>query len=421
MTFSPLNICRKSCRISITLCPRLSKHRLALLATRKPSYKEVKLMTKNIPLTLPHFGSAEITAINDLLANPKNILDEKYTKLCRNQLQSYYQTETLVTHSCTAALEMSALLLNINPGDEVILPSYTFVATASAFVLFGAKPVFVDCQKETLNIDPALIESAITTKTKAIVVMHYAAVACDMPLIQQIAKAHDLPIVEDAAQCIGAKYAGRHLGTLGDMGALSFHNTKNVTSGLGGGLIVNNEALMDRAKIIWQKGTNREAFIEGKIDKYTWHDLGSSYMINELGAAILHGQLERLDEITQKRLAIWHKYHTQLIPFEQKFGFRRPIVPEGCDHNAHIYYLIAPGASAAAKLRNHLAQRGITAPAHYVPLHMSPAGRKFSNQSNSLPVCEDLYNRILRLPLWEGMALETDYVLDSLLQYSDIS
>lgn len=371
-------------------------------------------MNMQIPLTMPQFGQPELTAINDLLKSPENMLAEKYTKKCRQLLNDRFQNETLITHSCTAALEMSAILLNIQPGDEVIIPSYTFVSTASAFALFGARPKFVDIQADTLNLDPNKLDAAITKKTKAIVVMHYGGVACDMTEIQKIADHYNLPIVEDAAQCIGATYYDKPLGTFGALGALSFHNTKNVTSGLGGALIVNDPNLNARAKIIWQKGTNREAFIEGQVDKYTWQDLGSSFVINELGAALLYGQLTRLEEINQTRLTIWNEYHHRLQEFEQKYQFRRPTIPVGCSHNAHNYFLIAPSDQQAISLRTFLNQNGICASSHYVPLHLAPAGQRFGGEQKQLPVCEMIYKRILRLPLWEGMGQNMDYIVEKI-------
>lgn len=368
-----------------------------------------------IPYTVPHFTDQETLAINDLLQNPAKILSESYTKLCRQFLKEYYQKEVLLTHSCTAALEMSALLLNIQPGDEVILPSYTFVSTANAFALFGARLVFLDMDEATFNLDVNQLEAAISAKTRAIVPMHYAAVACDMSQISAIADQQNIAIVEDAAQCIGATYRNQPLGTLGNLGCLSFHNTKNITSGLGGALIINDETLIDRAKIIWQKGTNREAFLEGMIDKYTWQDIGSSYMMNEFGSAILSAQLQRLDEITAKRMTLWQQYHHALKDVAIKYGYKRPHVPQHCQHNAHIYYLIAPDEQEAVSLRQYLASIGISAPSHYVPLHLSPAGKKFAKEVKPLPVSEDMYKRIIRLPLSENMDMTTiDYILDKL-------
>ncbi len=373
-------------------------------------------MANHIPLTLPKFSQQEIAAVTELLNQPENILAEKYTKLCRSLLTSWYQTETLLTHSCTAALEMSALLLNLAPGDEVIIPSFTFVSTANAFALFGAKPIFVDVDPITLNIDPNQIEPVISSKTKAIIVMHYGGVGCDMSAIKEISERYQLKIIEDAAQCIGAKYFNQHLGTFGSLGALSFHNTKNITSGLGGALIINDSDLLARAKVIWQKGTNREAFIEGQVDKYTWQDLGSSYSINELGSALLYGQLNRLEEINGRRLATWNQYQEQLKDFETQFSFRRPVIPEGSAHNAHNYYLIASSEQLAVEFKKHLNSHGVAASSHYVPLHLAPAGQRFGN-TKSLPVCESLYKKIVRLPLWEGVEADINYIIETIYNW----
>jgi dTDP-4-amino-4,6-dideoxygalactose transaminase len=384
--------------------------------SKKVKYFDFGTIMK-IPLTLPKFADEEISAVMQLLNTPQDILSEKNSRLCKDYLTQYYQAETLVTHSCTGALEMSALLLDIKPQDEVIIPSYTFVSTATAFVLFGAKPVFVDIKQDSLNLDPELLESAITSRTKAIVVVHYAGIACDMAAIQKIAQKHGLVIIEDAAQCIAAKYRGQNLGTFGSLAALSFHNTKNVTAGLGGALIVNDPSFNDRAKIIWQKGTNREAFIEGQVDKYTWQDLGSSYMINELGAALLYAQLNRLEEITKQRLSAWNTYQEDLRFLEQNHGFQRPRVPEDCTHNGHIYYLIAPSVDEAVDFRSFLASQGISAQSHFVPLHLAPAGQRFSGK-RTLPVCESLYRRIIRLPLWEGVSNSQNYVIETISEWS---
>jgi dTDP-4-amino-4,6-dideoxygalactose transaminase len=235
-----------------------------------------------------------------------------------------------------------------------------------------------------------------------------------MDQILAIANEYHVPVIEDAAQCIGAKYNGKLLGQLGTLNALSFHSTKNITSGLGGALILNDDSFLPRAKIIWQKGTNREAFLEGNVDKYTWQDLGSSYMINELGAALLAAQLERLEQINRTRLNIWQNYHVALAEAEKKYGYRRPVIPEGCEHNGHIYYLIAPNESVAVDLRKFLAEQGIVAPFHYIPLHMTPAGQKYAKQSKSLPVCEGIYQRVIRLPIWEGLEGHLPFIIDTL-------
>jgi len=372
----------------------------------------------NIPYTYPLFGQQEINSLTDLLQDAEKFTSEHYTKKCREYLKQYYETEVLLTHSCTAALEMSALLLDIKPGDEVILPSYTYVSTANAFAKLGAKLAFVDIQEDTLNIDASQIESVITPRTKAIIPVHYAAIGCDMKVINDIASAHHLSVIEDAAHCIGAYYHGKKPGTLGRLGSLSFHHTKNITSGHGGALIINDKSLIHRAKIIWQKGTNREAFIEGFVDKYTWQDVGSSYVINEMSSALLYSQLQRLEEITQKRVAIWQRYHQAFSDAEIKYQFKRPTVPVGCEHNGHIYYLIAPTEKSAIELRQRLSSAKISAPFHYLPLHLSPAGSRFSIKQFSLPICENIYKRIVRLPIWEGIELHIDRIIEKV--YTEI-
>ncbi len=370
----------------------------------------------SVPYTIPKFSYPEINAVNDLLANPEKFISEEYSKKCRQYLENYYNRSVLLTHSCTAALEMSALLLNLKPGDEVIIPSYTFVSTANAFALFGAKPVFVDVDEHTLNMDVSNIEALISPRTKAIIPMHYAAIACEMKQMNEIANKYGILVLEDAAQCIGAQYQNKHLGTLGHLGALSFHYTKNLTGGFGGALIINDEAMLARAKIIWQKGTNREAFIEGFVDKYTWQDLGSSYMMSELNAALLYGQLSRLEEITKRRLKIWHQYHDSLRELENNYGFRRPLVPDFCKHNGHIYYLLAPNERMAMTLRRYLAEKGIATPFHYIPLHLSPAGQRFSGNQKPLPVCEKMYKLVVRLPIWEGIEGNIPKIVDLIYQ-----
>jgi dTDP-4-amino-4,6-dideoxygalactose transaminase len=368
-----------------------------------------------IPYTIPQFNDDEVNAVNDILTNPEKFISETYSNACRQILERYYRKTILMTHSCTGALEMCALLLNIKPGDEVILPSYTFVSTANAFALFGAKPIFIDMHKKTFNIHPDQIEKAISSRTKAIVVMHYAAVSCEMQKISQIAQAYQIPIIEDAAQCIGASYFKQPLGTFGQLGALSFHPTKNITAGSGGALIINDEQYLARAKVIWQKGTNREAFLEGAVDKYTWQDIGSSYALNELSAALLYGQLKRFQTINRKRLELWNRYYYELNELEEKHAFKRPFIPEGCEHNAHIFYLVAPSEEQARDLRNFLSRKGIAAPMHYVPLHLSPAGQKFS-QNNRLPMCEQYYKRLIRLPLWENLDSKIDKVISTIYE-----
>ncbi len=311
----------------------------------------------------------------------------------------------LFVHSCTAALEMSALLCNLKPGDEVIMPSFTFVSTANAVVLRGAQPVFVDIRPDTLNIDENKIEAAITPKTKAIFVVHYAGVACEMDSILALAERHKLKVVEDAAQGLMAKYKGRALGAMGDFGCLSFHETKNLVSGEGGALLVRHEELALRAEILREKGTNRSQFFRGQVDKYTWVDVGSSYLPSDLLAALLMAQLERAQEITQQRLKVWEIYHREFISLE-RHGVRRPFVPSNCEHNAHMYYLITNSLEERTHLIQFLKDLKIQAPFHYVPLHTSPAGRRFSRAHGQLTQTEQLSDRLVRLPLHAELRAE---------------
>jgi dTDP-4-amino-4,6-dideoxygalactose transaminase len=314
---------------------------------------------------------------------------------------------------------MSAILADIQPGDEVILPSFTFVSTANAFVLFGATPVFVDIQPDTLNLNPRLIEAAITEKTRAIVPVHYAGVGCDMDRICQIAAQHNLLVIEDDAQGLGSDYKGKPLGTFGDMAAISFHQTKNVTSGgEGGALIINNSRFIERAEIVLEKGTNRKQFFEGLVDKYTWVDLGSSFVLSELNAAFLLAQLERLDEINQRRMDIWNTYHEAFKAVEAQERVRRPIIPEECSHNGHIYYLLTRSSKERNELLKYLGERGVDAVFHYIPLHSAPAGRKFGRAGSALDVTEDLSARLIRLPLWSGLTnAQVEFTIEETLAF----
>lgn len=316
--------------------------------------------------------------------------DGLFGKQCQTWFEKNLNcSKTLLTPSCTAALEMAAILLDIQPGDEVIMPSYTFVSTANAFVLRGAKIVFVDIRPDTMNIDETKIEAAITDKTKAILPVHYAGVACDMDAIMNIANHHSLFVVEDAAQGMMASYKGKALGTIGHLGAISFHETKNYTSGGEGGLlIINDERFLQRAEIIREKGTNRSEFFRGKVDKYTWVDLGSSYLPSELQAAFLWGQLEKAHDINQNRLATWNIYHNAFSPLQKASLAELPIVPVHCQHNAHMYYLKLKNLEQRTAFIDHLEAHNINAAFHYVPLHNAPAGQKFGDfrgQTNILP------------------------------------
>lgn len=335
-----------------------------------------------------------------------------FTKQCHDWLERETGcSKALLTHSCTAALEMAAILLDLKPGDEVIMPSYTFVSTANAFVLRGAVPAFVDIRADTLNIDETQIESAITPKTRAIVAVHYAGVACEMDAIMAIAERHGLWVVEDAAQGVMSTYHGRPLGSIGHLGAYSFHETKNIISGEGGALLVNDARFAERAEIVWEKGTNRSSFFRGEVDKYTWVDLGSSFLPSELVAAFLLAQFEHAGEITERRLGIWRRYHDAFEPLEKQGMVRRPIIPAGCEHNAHMYYLLLSDLAARADFIAAMKERDIHPVFHYVPLHTSSAGKRFCRVSSSMPNTEPLSERLVRLPLWPGIEAELDRVI----------
>ena len=329
--------------------------------------------------------------------------DGPFTKRCSEFLeQDIGSKKALLTHSCTAALEMTAHLMDFTPGDEVIMPSYTFVSTANAFVLRGAVPVFVDIREVTLNIDENLIESAITPKTKAIVVVHYAGVACEMDKILEIAKNHNLTVIEDAAQGIMSKYKGQSLGSFGDFGCLSFHETKNIHCGEGGALLINDKKYIERAEIIREKGTNRSQFFRGQVNKYRWVDIGSSYLPGELTAAFLFAQLEQTQRITADRLSVWHKYYRIFEDLESTEKVRRPIIPKECEHNGHIYYLLLNKRYNRDSVLHKMNELGVNAVFHYQPLHSSPAGKKYGRHTSPLHVTDDISERIIRLPMWIG-------------------
>lgn len=341
--------------------------------------------------------------------------DGSFTNKCCEWIEQHTHThKALITHSCTAALEMAAILADIQPGDEVIMPSYTFVSTANAFVLRGGVPVFVDIRPDTLNIDETLIEDAITPRTKAIVPVHYAGVGCEMDTIMQIANKHRLMVIEDAAQGVMSYYKGRSLGSIGDIGAYSFHETKNIISGEGGAILVNAPAHALRAEIIREKGTNRSQFYRGQVDKYTWQDVGSSYLPGEAISAFLLAQLEHAEEITQRRMAKWHIYHEALAPLEQQGMLRRPIIPAECEHNAHMYYILLESLEARTALIERFKQRAIHPTFHYIPLHKAPAGKKYARTHGQLSNTEQLSDRLLRLPLWVGLGKQQIEVLDVL-------
>lgn len=368
----------------------------------------------NIPFNRPYLVGKELDYIAQAHANGQLSGDGVFTRQCHAWLeQKTGARKALLTHSCTAALEMAAILLDLGPGDEVIMPSFTFVSTANAFVLRGSTPVFVDVRPDTLNIDEALIEGAITPRTKAICVVHYAGVSCNMRDILAIAKRHDLPVIEDAAQGILSTYGGQALGNMGDLAALSFHETKNVISGEGGALLINNPALIERAEIIREKGTNRSKFFRGQVDKYTWVDIGSSYLPSELVAAFLLAQLEQADDITRRRLAIWDRYHAWAESLERQGRVRRPIVPPDRTHNAHMYYLLLSDLRARTSFIEAMKDAGIGTVFHYIPLHSSPAGIRYGRNGSGLSVTDATSDRLVRLPLWIGIEEHLDYVMDT--------
>ncbi|HAX19788.1 MAG TPA: dTDP-4-amino-4,6-dideoxygalactose transaminase [Hydrogenophaga sp.] len=368
-----------------------------------------------IPFNKPYMTGKELTYIAEAHSNGMLAGDGPFTKRCHAWLErSMGAPKALLTHSCTAALEMAALLADIQPGDEVIMPSYTFVSTANAFVLRGGVPVFVDIRDDTLNIDERLIEAAVTERTKAIVPVHYAGVACEMDAILDIAARHQLFVIEDAAQGFLSTYKGRPLGGLGQFGTYSFHETKNVISGEGGALLINDKRYVERAEIIREKGTNRSQFFRGAVDKYTWVDVGSSYLPGEVTAAFLWAQMEDAQVITDRRLAIWDKYHAALAGLEARGVLRRPIVPQECQHNAHMYHVLLDSLETRTRLIAAMRAQDIHPVFHYVPLHSSPAGRKYARCHGELPITDLAGDRLLRLPLWTGLESQQDRVIEVL-------
>jgi dTDP-4-amino-4,6-dideoxygalactose transaminase len=353
------------------------------------------------------FLGAEFEYIKDAIDERHISGDGKYTKLCSNILENFTKSKkALLTHSCTAALEMAALLLSIEPGDEVILPSYTFSSTANAFALRGAKLVFIDIKDDTLNLDENLIAQAITKKTRIIVPVHYAGVSCEMDAILKIASEHKLAVVEDAAQAFGSYYKERPCGSIGDLGCYSFHETKNISCGEGGCLIINKENYIEHAEIIREKGTNRSKFFRGQVDKYTWTDLGSSYLPSDMLAAYLYLQLQNMESINENRLKIWDNYHKNFEEFEKKGIVKRPFIPANCKHNAHLYYLRFNSLDIRAKFIEFMDSKGIMCIFHYIPLHSSPAGKKYSKVIGSMKNTDYVSDTLARLPLFYGMGAD---------------
>jgi dTDP-4-amino-4,6-dideoxygalactose transaminase len=357
-----------------------------------------------IPFNQPYATGNELRYVTQAQGEGHLSGDGSFTRRCHQWIEQHTGcAKALLTQSCTSALDLAALLLNLQPGDEVIMPSFTFVSTANAFVLRGAVPVFVDIREDTLNLDERLIEAAITPRTRAIVPVHYAGVSCEMDTIVRIADRHGLKIVEDAAQGIMAGYKGRALGAIGDIGCLSFHETKNIISGEGGSLLVNDPELVQTAEIMREKGTDRGRFFRGEVDKYTWQDVGSSFLPSEITAAFLWAQLEQAERITADRIAIWRRYHQMLAPLEQRGVLRRPVIPPDCQHNGHIYYIVLNSAERRRHVLHELKQNGIYAVFHYVPLHSSPAGMRFGRAAGDLAVTTLQSERLIRLPMWLGL------------------
>ena len=357
-----------------------------------------------IQFNVPPFVGKETEYIAQAISNRKICGDGEFTKKCNAMLEDMTGSKkALLTTSCTSALEMAAILADIKPGDEVIMPSFTFVSTADAFVMRGAKIVFVDIRPDTMNIDENLIEDAITDKTKAIVPVHYAGVACEMDKICEIAQKHNLYVIEDAAQAVMSTYKGKALGTFGEFGCFSFHETKNYSSGEGGAILINNESYIERAEIIREKGTNRSKFHRGQVDKYTWVDLGSSYLPSELNAAYLFAQLELKEEINNNRLHSWNKYFELLKPLADKGFIELPFIPDGCDHNAHMFYIKAKDIEERTELIKYLKENGACAVFHYIPLHSSPAGVNFGRFHGEDKFTTNESDRLLRLPMYYGL------------------
>ena len=360
-----------------------------------------------IPFNVPPCVGNEEKYIAQAIANHKLCGDGEFTKKCNAKLEQMTGTaKALLTTSCTHATEMAAILSKIQPGDEVIMPSYTFVSTANAFVLRGATAVFVDIRPDTMNIDETKIEEAITEKTKAIVPVHYAGVSCEMDTIMAIAQKYDLKVIEDAAQGIMSTYKGKPLGTIGDYGCFSFHETKNISMGEGGALLIANPADIETAEIVREKGTNRSKFFRGEIDKYSWVEAGSSYLPSELNAAYLWGELESAEEIYKNRMDTWQYYHSQLENMEKNGKIKRPVIPENCVHNAHMYYIKAKDLDERTRLLAYLKENGVSAVFHYIPLHSAAAGIKYGRFFGEDQYTTKESERLLRLPLYYGMKEE---------------
>lgn len=377
-------------------------------------------MPKNrIPFNQPAVVGGELRHITRAVQSGWIGGDGFFTRKCNEWLEKTLKArKVLLTNSCTAALEMTAMLCDLKSGDEVLLPSFTFVSTATAFVLRGARLVFVDIRGDTLNIDETLIEASLTKRTKAIVPVHYAGIGCEMKKIKSIANQQRLFVIEDAAQGVMASYAGKSLGTLGDFGAYSFHETKNYTCGEGGALAINNPKYIKRAEVIIEKGTNRKEFYRGLVDKYTWVDIGSSYLPSDIAAAFLYGQLQKAKTITQRRLSIWERYYQGLLPLRNQGLIALPSVPHDCQHNGHMFYILLNSGLDCHRLAGYLKRHGVVSSFHYVPLHQSPMARRLGIHQRRLPMTESVASRLLRLPLFYGLkSADQEMVIDLIYQW----
>lgn len=373
-----------------------------------------------IPFNKTYFSDKEYEYIKNVIDKGYTAGDRTYTKKCKEFIERAFVTrKALLTTSCSVALDMAALLLDLKEGDEVIMPSYTFVSTANAVVLRGAKPVFAEICSGTLNIDPMDIERRITKRTRAIFPVHYAGVSCNMDNIMSLARDNNLTVVEDAAQAVNSKYKDKYLGTIGDIGCYSFHETKNYSCGEGGAILINNdEALQNRAEIIREKGTNRSQFIKGEVDKYTWVDVGSSYLPSDLLAAMLYAQLEKLGEITEKRRTIYEAYLSRLKELQDKEFLKLPVIPENCTSNYHLFYMLLPSCEHRDKLLQYLNQKGIGAVFHYIPLHSSPMGKKYGYKEGDLPITENVSDTLIRLPIYPSLSShEIDYITQNIIDW----
>jgi dTDP-4-amino-4,6-dideoxygalactose transaminase len=372
-----------------------------------------------IPFNLPGFHGREAEYVAQVMAGGRLAGDGPFTKRCHDYLESALGVaKCLLTTSCTSALEMSALLLDIRPGDEVIMPAFTFVSTANAFVLRGARPVFADIRPDTLNLDESQLDRLITPRTRAIVLVHYAGVGCEMDEIAELAASRRIPVIEDNAHGLFGRYKGRFLGTFGALATLSFHETKNFTCGEGGAQLINDPSFVERAEIIREKGTDRTRFYRGEVDKYSWVDIGSSYLPSDLLAALLLGQLEARERIQALRRLIWERYEEGLQGWARSSGVALPVVPPWCDQAYHMFYLLMPSLEARQGLLEHLKQKRISGAFHYLPLHLSKMGRMFGSSPGQLPVSESTSDRLVRLPLYSQLSeLDQERVLDAVVEY----